>query len=79
MKNQLHFEVVSHKDRDDLYAELWWGDEHWGEVRLGQGERELLVIHAPRSSKGYEFDLQDLSEMLARARRHLRSIEGIQD
>lgn len=79
MGKELSFEVVSHKDRDDLYAELWWGDEQWGEVCLGQGGREVLRIHPPRSSTGYEFDFGAVTELLDRARKHLRSIEGLKE
>jgi hypothetical protein len=79
VQKELSFDIVSHKDRDDLYAELWGGDEQWGEIRLDRDGREVLKIHPPRSGAGYEFELSSVTQLLERARKHLLEIEGIEE
>lgn len=78
MQRELSYKV-SHKDRDDLYAELWEGDEQWGEILLGRNGREVLKIYPSRSGGGYQFELSSVSELLERARRHLLKIEGLEE
>jgi len=78
VQKNLAYHIVSHKDRDDLYAELLGGDEQWGEIRLDRNGREVLKIYPSRSGAGYEFELNDVFGLLKRAREHLLKVEGVE-
>jgi len=63
-------EITSPPDREKLVAELWWGDEMWGEINQDSGS--LMVELYPRASgEPWTFPLDTLLEVLRKAGPHL--------
>ena len=66
-------EIASVPNRDKLVAELWHGNEQWGEVSQ---ETENLVLEIyPRPSGGndnvWSFDLTEIMEKLRDAQKRI--------
>lgn len=74
----LEVAIVSHRDRDDLYAELSADDEQWAEVSLDSESHFRLTIFPRASGEPYEFDFEDVLSALTQAKRELAAVEGIE-
>lgn len=62
----MKIEITSPPDREALVAELWWGDEMWGEVNQEAGA--LMIELYPRASgQVWRFPLADFLEVLRKA------------
>jgi hypothetical protein len=64
--------VTSPPEMDNLVAELWWGDTHWGEVVFDDETTcFLLTIYPPAPEQSYCFPLADALQALERAKHRL--------
>lgn len=62
-------EVTSPPDRDDVVAELWWGDEMFAELRYIDGRAHLEIYGRPAGP--WEFPFDEFCAALAHARERL--------
>ncbi len=70
MTLRLTYTIASVPDRDYLVAELWYDDIMWGEIAQ-EGGRVTLEIYADPSGQPWSFDLAEVEELLAKARKDL--------
>jgi hypothetical protein len=70
--DKLDFVIASDAEREDLYADLSYGDEYWAEI-VNDPARGVLTIEifAPRSGNSRIFDLEELQTVLEEAKRRL--------
>ena len=70
--------VVSHRDRDDLYAELSWNNVQWGEiafVRVNDRRKLVLTLYAAPNGQAWVFDLREAQEVIEKAAERLLEVE----
>jgi hypothetical protein len=70
MKPELTITIASLPDRENLVAELWFGDVQWGEINQ-EGESLTLEIYPHRSGKPWVFDLDDVIQQVEQAKSRL--------
>jgi hypothetical protein len=63
-------EIASVPDRDEVVAEVWWGDTMVAEMRRVKGQL-LIDIYPAESGAMWSFDLQSWLRALAEAQRRL--------
>lgn len=63
-------DIASVPDRDELVAELWFGEQQVAELAQ-EGGRLLLQLYKPPSGKYWEFDYAPFAEALAAMRARL--------
>lgn len=72
---KLTVQIASVPDRDNLVAELWCGDEQWGEI--SQETENLLLEIYPRTSgendNVWSFDLTEIMGKLRAAQQQIES------
>jgi hypothetical protein len=63
--SRMSITVASDVERETLFAELWDGDEQWGEIvpdaRTGAF---TMTIYAPAAATSYTFDLAELQRSI---------------
>ncbi len=65
--------IASDLRRDGLFAELYIGDEQWGEIAFVEDTGKFtLTIFPPIGAEKYEFDLEELQAYLEMAKTRLR-------
>jgi hypothetical protein len=64
-------EIASVPDRDDVVAEIWWGDAMVAELHRGATGGVEIEIYAAESHDPWSFDLASWLAVLAEARRRL--------
>lgn len=62
--SDFHIVVTSDTTRDELFAELWAGDEQWGEVIFNSFD---ITIFPPRAGGKYVFGLASVQASLQEA------------
>lgn len=70
---QITIQLASLPDRENLVAELWYGDEQWGEVSRETEKLKLELYPKPsgESGKAWTFELDEVLEKLQEARTRL--------
>lgn len=68
--SQISITIASVPDREDPVAELWYGDEMWGEVRHERGNFQLELYPRPNGGS-WNFDLQRVLDTFQDARARL--------
>ena len=64
-------EIASVPDRDDVVAEIWWGDAMVAELNRGITGGVEIEIYATESRDPWSFDLASWLAALAEAQRKL--------
>ena len=64
-------EIASVPDRDDVIAEIWWGDEMVGELHSGSSGVAEIEIYPRESHTPWSFDLTSWLAALAEAQQKL--------
>jgi hypothetical protein len=64
-------EIASVPDRDDLVAEIWWGDAMVAELHRGASGATQIEIYPTQSRDSWSFDLASWLAALAEAQRKL--------
>ena len=72
MSAQLTFTISSVPDRDDLVAELWFGDDMFAELRTENGTM-MAAFYAPPHHRAWEFPVQEFQQVLQAAASRLAS------
>lgn len=62
--------IASVPDRENLVAEIWFGDKQWGELSF-EGGRLELEIFPPSTGRTWRVDPDGLREAIAEAKRQL--------
>jgi hypothetical protein len=74
MSTKMAATIASDPQREDLFAELWHGDEQWAEIIRDPSMDALTIeIVALRSGGSYVFALADLGAALAEAKKRLKA------
>jgi hypothetical protein len=66
----LRIQIASSPDREKVVAELWWGDEMWGEISQ-EGPEPQLELYPRRDGRPWSFPLAEALDLIQRARRTL--------
>lgn len=64
-------EIASVPDRDDVVAEIWWGDAMVAELHRGASGGAEIEIYATESNDPWSFDLASWLAALTEAQRKL--------
>jgi hypothetical protein len=64
-------EIASVPDRDDIVAEIWWGDVMVAELHRGASGAAEIEIYPAESQASWSFDLANWLSVLAEAQRKL--------
>jgi hypothetical protein len=64
-------EIASVPDRDEVVAEIWWGDAMVAELHRNTGGEVQIEIYPRESGSSWEFDLSSWIATLTEARRKL--------
>lgn len=64
-------EIASVPDRDDVVAEIWWGDAMVAELHRGASGGVAIEIYPAESYAPWSFDLASWLAVLAEAQRKL--------
>lgn len=64
-------EIVSVPDRDDVVAEVWWGNDMVAEMRRAENGEFLLDIYPMESHAPWSFELNRWLTALAEAQQKL--------
>jgi hypothetical protein len=64
-------EIASVPDRDDLVAEIWWGEAMVAELYRGSTGAVEIEIYPAKSHAPWNFDLASWLGVLAEAKRRL--------
>lgn len=64
-------EIASVPDRDDVVAEIWWGDAMVAELHRGASGEVEIEIYPPESRGSWSFDLPSWITVLAKAQQKL--------
>jgi hypothetical protein len=76
MTEELSLTIASDTERNDLFAELWRGDEQWGEIGPGPTEGSFTIeVFAPSAAPSYVFDVAELLSSVERARERLAQMQ----
>ena len=71
----MHLTVGSDVGRDVFYAEIWDGEEDWGELIWDEARNKpVLRIFPPKSGEAYAFDLAEVQRVLAEAEDRIRPV-----
>lgn len=70
MKPELTITIASLPDRENLVAELWFGDTQWGEINQ-EGGSLTLEIYPHHSGKPWAFELNDVIKQVEQAKSRL--------
>jgi hypothetical protein len=71
MKPELTITIASLPDRENLVAELWFGDVQWGEINQ-EGGCLTLEIYPHHSGKPWAFKLDDVIKQIEQAKSRLK-------
>ena len=70
--------IVSSNDREDLYAELCYGDTQFGEIALAEDKSKfILKIFILPDMSVLEFDAIEFSASINEAINRLKRLEGL--
>lgn len=72
----LEYSVGSSMDRDDLYAELSFNKDQWGEISLSGDKKSVNIIIYPNNVM--EFGCDDFLELIEKAKNHLLKLEPLE-
>jgi hypothetical protein len=67
---RMYISIASPPDREDLVAEIFFGDEQWAEINT-QGGDVNLEIHPRRSGEFWTFNYEDALQAIHEARSQL--------
>lgn len=73
----LEYSIGSSMDRDDLYAELSFNRNQWGEIVLSEDKKTVNIIIYPDSEVELNFNYCDFLILIETAKRRLLEIEGL--
>jgi hypothetical protein len=69
MSSAFSIQVTDVPDREELVAEVWWGDSQVAELRTEGGPARIEIYARPEGP--WDFELSDLLSILERARAEL--------
>ncbi len=70
--SQMRIIIASDIDRDNIFAEIYHGDELWAEVFHDSENNQFKVkIFAPNSKEGYVFEVAQVQQILEKAKHSL--------
>ena len=68
--NKFKIEITSPPDRDNLVAEIWFGDNHVGEINTESGDYEI-ELYKPVKMEYWTFVLEEFLEALQEGKKRL--------
>ena len=69
----LGYSIGSTQDRDDLYAELTINNIQWGEIRIIDGNAEIILYHI--TDEDLIFPYEEFINIVMKAKKRLFEIE----
>lgn len=70
MSNAFSVQITDTPDRDELVAEIWWGEHQVAEIRTEGGPPRIQIY--PAASGPWDFSLAELVSVLNKAELDLR-------
>lgn len=70
MKPELTITIASLPDRENLVAELWFGNMQWGEINQ-EGGSLTLEVYPQQSGKPWVFELNEVIKQVEQAKSRL--------
>lgn len=78
MKQPLWIQIASPPDGEFLVAEVWLGEEMWGELNQEEGGYQI-EIYSRSSGEPWRLEVEELIAVLGRAKRALARPSTVSD